>query len=219
MPIELNAIEIRVLGVLIEKSMTVPQYYPMTMNGITVGCNQKNNRDPVLSLTEGDVAAAVHSLQQWQLASIAPPEPGSRSNKFLHEVEKRLAWSTPQRAIMAELMIRGPQTLGELRTNATRMTRMDAIEYVREVLAELERLDPPMVCELPRQPGRSAVRFAQLLGGPVVDSAPSSVPAAVHTAPTNTTASRLDQLEADVAVMRSELETLREQLRTSGMIQ
>jgi uncharacterized protein len=218
MAIELNPIEIRVLGVLIEKAMTVPQSYPMTLNGITVGCNQKNNRHPVLTLPEGDVAAAVHSLQQWQLASIAPPEPGSRSNKFRHDVEKRLGWTTPQKAIMGELMIRGPQTVGELRTNASRMTRMDAIDYVREVLSELERMDPPMVRELARQPGQSATRFAQLLGGPVEDNVPSHSHSAATTAHAAPAASRLDQLEAEVASLKAELSSLRDQLRSAGLL-
>lgn len=224
MAIELNANEIRVLGVLIEKAMAVPQSYPMTLNSITAACNQKNNRHPVLTMPEGDVAAAVHTLQQWQLVTIAPPEPGSRSNKFRHEVEKRFGWSTPQKAIMAELMIRGPQTIGELRTNASRMTRLEATDYVREVLAELERMDPPMVRELSRQPGQSATRFAQLLGGPVADNVPShagyaSTTAPTHSAPHAPATSRLDELEAEVAALKADVASLREKLRSVGVIQ
>jgi hypothetical protein len=217
MAIVLKPYELRVLGVLIEKSMTVPQYYPMTLNAVTAACNQKNNRSPVSSLTEGDVGTAMHELARWQLVSQAPPEPGSRTNKFLHEVEKRFGWTSPQRAIMAELMLRGPQTLGELRTNASRMTRLDATDYVREVLGELSRMDPPMAMELPRQRGQREARFAQLLGGPVNETA-FDAPAMQPPAPATReqTASepggleaRVEVLEAQVAALRMEVAELR----------
>jgi hypothetical protein len=215
MALVLKPHEVRVLGVLIEKSMALPQYYPMTLSAITAGCNQKNNRDPVLSLTEGEVGTALHELTQWQLVSQAPPEPGARANRFRHEVEKRLGWSSPQRAIMAELMLRGPQTLGELRTNASRMMRIDATDYVREVLGELERMDPPWVVELARQPGRRETRFAQLLGGPVCAPAPQASSAlAPAPEPTADWTERLLRLETEIATLRGELAELRRQVQS-----
>lgn len=212
MAIVLKPNELRVLGVLIEKSMTGPQYYPMTLNAITLACNQKTNRHPVMSLSDGEVGTALHELQRWQLVSQAPPEPGTRANKFLHEVEKRFGWTSPQRAIMAELMVRGPQTLAELRTNASRMTRLDATDYIREVIGELARMDPPMAMELPRQPGQRETRFAQLLGGPVSESVVASAPPQMHPPvapeqPSLTT--RVQALEAEMAALRADVAELR----------
>lgn len=163
--------EIRVLGVLLEKQMSQPAQYPMTLNALTVACNQKSNRDPVTTLSEGQVGAALHGLQRWQLAAQAPPERGSRANRFQHQVEQRFAWTGPEKAILCELMIRGPQTVGELRTHAGRLFHLESTEYVREVLGELERADPPRVRELPRQPGQSATRFMHLLGGESIENA------------------------------------------------
>src|ERR1043166_2977889 len=107
MAVQLKEHELRVLGVLIEKSLALPQYYPMSINAIMVACNQKNNRDPVMTLTEGEVSTALHGLTQWQLVTQAPPDAGARVNRFRHEVEKRFGWNAPMRAIMAELMVRG----------------------------------------------------------------------------------------------------------------
>ncbi|HUN82191.1 MAG TPA: DUF480 domain-containing protein [Phycisphaerae bacterium] len=213
MAIQLKDHELRVLGVLIEKSLGLPQYYPMTINSITAACNQKNNRDPVMSLTEGDVSSALHSLTLWQLVSQAPPEPGARTNRFRHEVEKRFGWNAPMRAIMAELMIRGPQTLGELRTNAGRLTHLDATDHIREVLGELQRAEQPMVAELPRQVGQSANRFTQLLGGPVPQSpaspsasiSPLASPPATPVAPPTDLAARVKALEERVSALESRL--------------
>lgn len=221
MAIELKPHELRVLGVLIEKSMTNPDTYPMTLNALTLGCNQKNNRDPVLNLTEGEVGLAVHELQQWQLINFADTPRGSRANRFRHEVEKRFGWNAAKRAIMAELMIRGPQTLGELRTRATRMTPLGDMNFLSEVLTELQNSDPPMVIELPRQPGHSTTRWAQLLGGPVDASAvpaATSAHAAEAMAPADAHAhavlgDRIDALSAEVASLKSEIAQIRELLR------
>jgi uncharacterized protein YceH (UPF0502 family) len=230
MSITLKPNEVRVLGVLIEKSMTTPQYYPMTLNAVTLASNQKNNRDPLLSLTEGEVGAALHELQRWQLVTQPGPEPGSRANKFRHEVEKRFGWTPSQRAVMCELLIRGPQTLNALRSNTSRMKQFDSIESLREVLAELERTDPPMVTELPRQPGRREIRFAQLLGGPIVESAPlplthtaerqEQYPSEPRVQPSGDAAlaGRVETLEHRVTAVQSELDSLRETLRTAGLL-
>ncbi len=164
---ELTAPELRVLGVLIEKSLALPQAYPMTLNAIVNACNQKSNRDPVTDYSESEVSAAVSSLRRKSLVDQAEPERNSRAVRFRHNVEERFGWNAAQRALMAELILRGPQTLAELRSRASRMTHLDSTEYARELLAEFERTDPPIIVELPREMGRSARRFAQLLGGPV----------------------------------------------------
>lgn len=220
MAITLSTNEIRVLGVLIEKSMTQQQYYPMTLNAIVAAANQKTNREPVMELTEAEVATALHGLTQWRLASQAPPDRGSRSNRFRHEVESRFGWESPERAIMGELMLRGPQTVGEIRTRASRMTNLGDVERVRQVLSELERAEQPMVKELPRQPGRSSTRFIQLLGGDVqpgitstnVASAPTadSAHAAPPThSPNASLESRIAALESEVRSIRLELDRLK----------
>lgn len=217
MAIELKPHEIRVLGVLIEKSMTNADTYPLTLNSLTLGCNQKTNRDPVLSLSEGEVAAAVHELQQWQLVSFADTPRGSRANRFRHEVEQRFGWNAVQRAVMAELMIRGPQTLGELRTHVARMIPPGDIAYLTELLGEFEKADPPMVRELPRQPGQSTTRWAQLLGGPLNVShfsAPAAQPSRAEVSAEDEHAhtvlgARIDQLTAEVTDLKAQLAQLR----------
>lgn len=216
MAVTLTPQEARVLGVLIEKSLALPEYYPMTINAITAACNQKNNRDPVTHYTEADVATALHGLTRWQLVSQAPPDRNSRVNRFIHEVEKRFGWSTPQRAIMAELLLRGPQTVGELRTNASRMFRLEAIDYVNELLTELQTSDPPFVAVLPRQPGQSAIRHRHLLCGadPAAASATVAEPAtAVQPARSASSQasppSEIESLRSDLQQIRTEVQLLR----------
>ncbi len=208
---ELSPVELRVLGVLIEKSMTNADSYPITLNALTLGCNQKTNREPVMNLTEGEVAAAVHELQNWRLASLGDTQRGARSNRFQHDVEKRFGWNAAQRAIMAELMLRGSQTLGELRARASRMAPLGDGPFLSELLHELQTCDPPMVVELPRQPGQSTTRWAQLLGGRIESGGlPVSVPARVDElmpddpAAHATLEARIDALAAEVARLREE---------------
>jgi hypothetical protein len=194
----------------------------MTLNAMTAACNQKSNREPIMQLAEAEVASALHGLQQWQLAGQAEPDRGSRVNRFKHQAEERFDWNAPQRALMAELILRGPQTLGELRSRASRMTRLEGIDYAREVLAELERADPPMVVELARQPGRSTTRFAHLLGGDVpadTVTAPTEAvspatppPFPVPTPELETLTGRVDTLEQEITALRAGLEELRRSL-------
>lgn len=226
MAVVLKTMELRVLGVLIEKSLSQPAGYPMTLNAMTAACNQKSNRHPVMQATEGEVAAALHGLQQWRLAAQAPPDHNSRVNRFQHTAEERFGWNAAQRALMAELMLRGSQTLGELRSRASRMTHLQSTAYARELLEELEAADPPMVIEHPRQPGQSTARFDQLLGG---DSAGQPEAATAENAripaPTNTAApsdegssltARVSALEQEVTTLRSQLADLRAGLRERG---
>lgn len=216
MAMSLRPAEQRVLGVLIEKSLAVPASFPMTLNAVHVGCNQKSNRDPVMELTEGEVAAALHALQQWQLVSQAPPERNSRSNRFQHEVEGRLGWNAAQRALMAELLLRGPQTLGELKTRASRMTHLESTDYAHELLKELMRADPPQVVELPRQPGQGTTRFMHRLGdAPPKAATPASIatgPLAIE--PPASPAATGPALEVRVSTLERQVAELQEQLRT-----
>ena len=163
MPITLNDIELRVLGVLMEKSLAQPAGYPLTLNAVLLGANQKQNRDPVLDVTEAEVATALHTLGQKQLVAHATPAPGARANRFKHQVLEVFHWDRREQAVMAELILRGRQTAGELRTRAGRMTPIPDLEAVAAVLTALAGGEPPFVEELPREPGRSANRFRHLL--------------------------------------------------------
>ncbi|MFO0973485.1 MAG: DUF480 domain-containing protein [Phycisphaerae bacterium] len=218
---ELTAVQRRVLGVLIEKSMTTPAQYPLTLTAILTGCNQLTCRDPVMHVSEGDVGRAVHELQLMQLVSQAPPDRNARSNRFRHEVEARFGWAARERALMAELMLRGPQTVGELKTNASRMTPLEDLHYVGELLATLGTRDPVFVRELPRQPGKSVVRFDHALYTPdevsahdVASAAAARAPAAAESSPvaaaeTPPTGARLTELEQRVAALEQAVAELR----------
>ena len=159
----LHVDEIRVLGVLIEKSLATPDSYPMTINAVRLAASQKQNRDPVAEYSDGQVSKALWSLQQKQLVKQAPPTAGSRSNKFMHAADEVFHWDKRERAIMAELMLRGRQTAGELRGRASRMAPLPDVAAVMHILGEFARTDPPFVEELPREPGRSTNRFRHLL--------------------------------------------------------
>lgn len=209
MPLLLTPLQRRVLGVLIEKSLTQPDSYPMTLAAVTTGCNQRSNRDPVMSVTESDVGKAVWELQGKRLVAQADPARGSRVNRFRHDVETTLNWSARDRAIMAELLLRGPQTPGELRTRASRMTPLESVTYVGELLVELSRRDPPMVRELPRGPGQSASRFAHTLY-PEDEPLPSVGPtflAASEAAPLEP--DRADALEQRIAALEDAVAALK----------
>ncbi len=190
MALQLSDVEVRVLGVMIEKSLTQPAGYPMTLNAILLGANQKQNRDPVVEFSEAQIAQATHALQRRQLVKQAPPVAGARANRFEHNVVERLKWDRREQAVLAELMVRGPQTAGELRGRGSRMTPIPDLPAVHEILHTLSTCDPPYLRELAREPGRSAIRFEHLLWADVVDDE--------ETAATLETPARLE--EAVVAV-------------------
>lgn len=213
MDIKLNLVQRRVLGVLIEKSMTTPGQYPLTMNSLLTGCNQLSCRDPVMSLSEGDVAKAVYDLQQWQLVAQAPPDRSSRVNRFMHTVEQRFGWGARERSLMAELLLRGPQTVGELKTNASRMTPLEDLHYVSELLGALAGREPPFVRELPRQPGKTVVRYDHLFYSDDEShehrrAAPAAAPDAGPRE--SSIEDRLARLEAEVAGLSEQIRALRD---------
>jgi uncharacterized protein YceH (UPF0502 family) len=226
MAVALNDTELRVLGVLIEKSLTHSNSYPLTLNAIVLGSNQKQNREPVLELTEAEVAGALYSLQQKELVDHAPTAPGARSNRFEHKVLDTLHWDRREQAVMAELMLRGRQTAGELRTRSTRMTPIPDLEAVNAILTGLMERDPPLVEELPREPGRSANRLRHLLlGVGALSGVPSAEPgpppatrpdaepglAGTGSAPGDTPpdlAQRVAKLEQQVALLARTVEEL-----------
>ncbi|MBU0718541.1 MAG: YceH family protein [Planctomycetes bacterium] len=173
MAVRLDVVELRVLGVLIEKSFTQPDSYPLTLNAILLGANQKQNRNPVLSLSEAEVGTALHQLEQKELVTYASSAPGARANRFAHQAVERFHWDRREQAVMAELMLRGRQTAGELRTRASRMMPIPDLEAVAAILQSLTSAEPPYVRELPREPGRSTTRFTHLLSEPAGTAEPS----------------------------------------------
>jgi hypothetical protein len=210
MRVELSDIEIRVLGVLIEKSLTQASSYPLTLNAITVAANQLHNRDPVARYTEEEVSAAVRNLQYKKLVVLAAPAPGARVNRFAHNVVEVFHWDRREQAIMAELMLRGRQTAGELRSRASRMTPFPDVEAVQSALNVLMTAAEPFVEELPREPGRSANRFRHLLGGGGESAPPRVEPEFVPTPagradPISIVIQRLDSLEARIDALEREI--------------
>lgn len=160
--ITLTPNECRVLGVLVEKAQTTPAQYPLTMNALTTGCNQKNNRDPVTNLTEEDALDAIDSLRAKGLAREVNLS-GSRVNKFRHVARETLSVSTTELVMLAELWLRGPQSVGELRGRASRMHPIESLESAQAALDSLASRDEPLVRALARAPGERATRYAQLL--------------------------------------------------------
>ncbi|HIJ81961.1 MAG TPA: YceH family protein [Desulfuromonadales bacterium] len=200
--------ELRVLGCLIEKELTTPEYYPLSLNSLTNACNQKSNRDPVVSLAEEEVVRALDSLRFKQLVVLSAD--GGRVSKYRHLLAERFGLMPAELAIICELLVRGPQTLGELRTRGERMHPFGDLTAVEEVLKELSERETPLVAQLPRQPGRKEGRFAQLFSGlpdPVSqDHEPAPESARVRVMEENR---RLVKLEEEVVLLRNEVTVLR----------
>jgi uncharacterized protein len=213
MQLTLTPIEARVLGALIEKEITTPEYYPLSLNALTNACNQKSNRDPVLHLEESDVRKALNHLEYQSLVrSVSSTD--SRVTKFEHRLQDVFNFYRPEVAIICELLLRGPQTPGELRTHASRMHAFDDLESVHSALSRLEKREPPLITVLPRQPGTKEARYAHLLGDtpPVAPSAPAHVDAARdNDAAPPSSNERIEALAAEVAELRSQITDLQAQ--------
>ena len=213
MEIMLNSIEARILGAFIEKELTTPDYYPLSPNGLTNACNQKSNRDPVLQLGEAEVLEAVETLRKKGLA-MQSQDAGSRVIKYRHTLRERLFLEEQELAILAELLLRGPQTPGEIRARADRMAALPSLEDADTVLQELMDKEPPLICKLPRQPGRKESRYAHLLAGPVTaeesvpENSPAPVPMGKSFAEMET---ELGELRDEVTELKKEFQRFKEQ--------
>jgi uncharacterized protein len=201
----LSVAEARVLGVLVEKQRTVPDTYPLTLNALVAGCNQKSSRDPVLSLTDTEVQDALDGLKA---RSMAMETSGGRVMRYAHNAERALALPSQSTAILATLLLRGPQTAGELRINTERMHRFADISTVEAFLNELaEREAGALVAELPRTPGTRETRWMQLLS----ESAPPSTPGEAATVALDG-ARESPALAQDVGALRDEVAALRNEV-------
>lgn len=208
MDISLNCNEVRVLGSLIEKELTTPENYPLSLNSLTNACNQKSNRDPVMALAEEDVVRALDSLRFKQLVVLSAD--GGRVPKYRHLLAEKLGLMPAEQAIVCELLLRGPQTVGELRTRGERMHPFGGLAAVEEVLQELIVRETPLIALLPRQAGRKEGRYAQLFSG-MPDTAAEEGEAAPEAARIRVMAEndRIAKLEEEVAALREEVAGLR----------
>jgi uncharacterized protein YceH (UPF0502 family) len=205
----LNDVEVRVLGCLIEKELTTPEYYPLSLNALTNACNQKSNRDPVMTLSEEGVVRALDSLRFRQLAVISAD--GGRVPKYRHILAEKLGLLPAELTVMCELLVRGPQTLGELRTRGERMHPFGGQAEVEEVLQELMQREKPMIALMPRQPGRKECRYAQLFSGmPECSEERSGSPLEPARQRVMAENDRIAKLESEVAELREEVSGLRQ---------
>ncbi len=207
----LTDIEVRTLGSLIEKDITTPDYYPLSLNALVNACNQKNNRDPVMTLDEDSVSNALATLQEKRLAGPASGA-DSRVTKYEHRLQEVFNFDRREIAILCVLLLRGPQTPGELRGRTERTYRFEALDDVTSTLDRLSQRQPPLVAVLPRQPGTKESRYMQLFSGdaPPADSARTPQPASD---PARSCATdRLAHLENEVLELRRELAEMQQQL-------
>ena len=209
----LTEIETRVLGSLIEKDITTPDYYPLSLNALVNACNQKNNREPVMTLNESAVRDALASLQEKRLAGPASGA-DSRVTKFEHRLQEVFNFDRREIAVVCVLLLRGPQTPGELRGRTDRMYHFEALEDVVSTLDRLAQREPPLTRILPRQPGTKESRYTHLFSGeppeqPEVARASSPAPDVG-----NSVADRILTLEEEVSRLRAELSEVQQQLAT-----
>jgi uncharacterized protein len=204
----LSDVEVRVLGALVEKDITTPDYYPLSLNALVNACNQKNNRDPVMTLDEDSVRAALDSLQAQRLAGPASGA-DSRVTKYEHRLQEVFNFDRREIAILCVLLLRGAQTPGELRGRAERMYRFEELEDVNATLDRLSQRQPPLAAVLPRQPGTKESRYMHLLSG---DAPPVEVAPARTAASHSSSDDRIAILENEVAELRRELAEVQQQL-------
>jgi uncharacterized protein len=210
MGLELSETQVRVLGALIEKETTTPEYYPLSLNALINACNQKSNREPVMVLDEESVRLALRALTDRAMVRSASGD--SRVAKFEHRLNELYNFHRHELAVLCMLFLRGPQTAGELRTRAGRMYAFEDLEAVHAALNLLMRREPPLVEVLPRQPGTKESRYMHLLSGDSAAGESAVVPhVAVGSNAGQGSADRIGELEDEIRQLRRELETLREQ--------
>jgi uncharacterized protein len=211
--VEPDAVEIRVVACLVEKQRTTPDQYPLTLNSLRLACNQSTNRDPVVDYDESTIRAALDRLRRRSWATMATWS-ATRTAKYKHVLDNALQVTPPELSLLTVLMLRGPQTPGELRTRSERMYRFESNDELELTLMEL--IERELVAALPRRPGERGQRYAHLLQGePEEGTAPPLAPAPEHAAPAapeGGLAERVDRLEAELSALRAELRALREKL-------
>ena len=215
MKMNLSELEIRILGSLMEKELTTPESYPLTLNALAAACNQKSNRDPVMAVTEPDLVRGLEALGARGLARLTTT--GGRVPKYCHSVADNLRLDPPARAVLAELMLRGPQTATELRTRGERMAEIGDVAAVEDIVLKLQQHGPPLVTRLPRQAGRKEQRYSQLFAGmPELPEEEEPAPARSHSpagAPARVSSNqRLAEVEGGIGTLREEIGELRREV-------
>lgn len=208
----LEAAEARVVGSLVEKQLTTPQQYPLTLNSLTLACNQASNRDPVVSYSESDVAEALDSLKAKGLVRFVLPSHGRSVVRYRHVVDEKLGLDTRQVALVAVLLLRGPQTVGELRTRTERMASFHSVADVESDLEGLARWPEPFVSRLPRRQGQKEERWAQLLADTGASASAVSDGAGGAAGSPRLTGDGRPGADDAVAALRAEVEALREEV-------
>jgi hypothetical protein len=206
--LHLDAVETRVLGSLMEKDITTPDYYPLTLNALLAACNQKSNREPVMELDEAALRAALSSLEVKGLAGLARAE--GRVARFEHRMGEVLNLGRRESALLCTLLLRGPQTPGELRGRSERMHRLEDLDEVQLVLQKLMEHDPPLAKLMPRQPGTKEARYVDLFGGHESEVEMGAM-ATAGGSPLSSGEERIATLESEIAQLRAEFEALRQQ--------
>ena len=210
---QLTPEEARVLGCLIEKHYSTPEYYPLTLNALTAACNQKNNRDPIMNMTEHDVMRALDGLRYEKHLAMQVSLSGSRAPKYRHETDRVFNFGPAHLSVLCELLIRGPQTPGELRTRAGRLHEFTGAEDLAKILEDLAQWGGgSLVVRLPREPGQREARYAHLLCGDIPVSPESPAPRDSADNARDLDGTRLAKLEAEVADLRGRLASLESQL-------
>jgi uncharacterized protein len=209
MDILLSTVETRVLGSLVEKELTTPEYYPLSLNALVNACNQKSNRDPAMNLDEEAVREALRTLDKKGLAGPAD-NMVSRVSKYEHRLQEAYNFTRHEIAVLAELLLRGPQTPGELRSRADRMHKFDDLGIAQSTLQRLMKREPPLVKVLPRQPGTKEARYAHLLSGDVEETPAEPAPG-VAAASGHGSGDRISRLETQVETLESEIAELKQQ--------
>src|ERR1700677_3476707 len=210
MELRLTENEVRVLGSLIEKDITTPEYYPLSLNALVNASNQKSNREPVMQLDEDAVRDALEGLQQQRMAGPARGA-DSRVAKYEQRLQEVFNFTRPEIAVLCVLLLRGPQTPGELRGRTERLFHFEALDDVQSALQKLMQRDPPLAKVLPRQPGTKESRYAHLLAGDVVEAEATAQPGGIAEGHPEE-ADRIARLEEEVAELRREVGEVKDQL-------
>jgi uncharacterized protein YceH (UPF0502 family) len=205
----LSPVAIRILGCLVEKELATPEYYPLSLNALTNACNQKSNRDPVMALTEEEVAQGLDDLRRRQL--IYRSAEGVRTLRYCHHLEGTLHLDRPELAVLAILLLRGPQTIGEVRTRCERMHAFTDLTEVEAVLNTLRAAEPPLVTQLPRQPGRKESRYIDLLRAETTAAEETEGTMSEQREGQVASSDRLTLLEEKVSLLEQKLSRLQEE--------
>jgi uncharacterized protein len=204
-PRTLDPVEIRVLGALMEKQLTTPEYYPLTLNALLAACNQKSNREPVMELSESEVSRALDRLQDEKLVWRVM---GGRAVRFDHNLDNVWHLKRAEKALLTLLFLRGPQTSGEMRGRSDRLQSFDTVAEVEDVLRDMSTHSEPLVRELPRRPGQKEGRWAHTTGGAIVETVPEASEAPeVRGEPLAVRVQRLEEQVAALTTALSELKT------------